>query len=425
MEHTPVDRLAISIENRHPPEVVKARFPLRYGRSSEIRTSDFEFTFNLNGEIKWIRGLTPRWPHPAEQLKRTDGNDWVYYTVGDTSGVTGIQSWLGEYYLPCLPYPSNSIWQINYFANPEIMNAFAAWSQLYADLHGSRKDRLHADGRTLVEAIIGNHDGVLLERSRKLNAIIGERVSVLPPDTRHVDYEVIPLTVADGCLYRCSFCCVKSGRAFQPRSHAEVRDQIGKLREFYGRNLVNYTGLFLGHHDALAAGAERVVDAASAAYDAFGFRERDGAVPRLFLFGSVHSLLRGADAMFASLDRLPFRTFVNIGLESCDAATLAQLGKPLAGDQVVEAFRTMNAVNAAYDHVEVTANFVIGKGLSDAHYGSLKELLQGEATPSKAKGALYLSPLRDSPGKRELLPMIREIKGRSRLPVHVYLIQRL
>jgi hypothetical protein len=68
---------------------------------------------------------------------------------------------------------------------------------------------------------------------------------------------------------------------------------------------------------------------------------------------------------------------------------------------------------------------VIGKGLSDAHYGSLMELLQREAAPAKAKGAVYLSPLRDSPGKRELLPVIREIKGRSRLPVHVYLIQRL
>jgi hypothetical protein len=45
--------------------------------------------------------------------------------------------------------------------------------------------------------------------------------------------------------------------------------------------------------------------------------------------------------------------------------------------------------------------------------------------PAKAKGAVYLSPLRNSPGKRELLPVIREIKGRSRLPVHVYLIQRL
>jgi len=75
--------------------------------------SEYEFIFNLNGEIKFIRGLNTSWPHPAEQLKRTDGNDWVYYYVGDDSSVNGIISWLGEYYLPCLPYPSNSIWEKN------------------------------------------------------------------------------------------------------------------------------------------------------------------------------------------------------------------------------------------------------------------------------------------------------------------------
>jgi GNAT superfamily N-acetyltransferase len=71
-------------------KLVKQIFPLRFGKYSEIKTSDFEFCFNLNGEIKLIRGLKSNWPHPAEQFKRTAGNDWVYYTVGNKSGDDGI-----------------------------------------------------------------------------------------------------------------------------------------------------------------------------------------------------------------------------------------------------------------------------------------------------------------------------------------------
>ena len=99
--------------------------------------------------------------------------------------------------------------------NLDVMNAFAAWPQLYANLYGSGKDRLHTKDRELIGLIIDNHDGVLHERSQKLNEIIGGRVSVLPPDTRHVDYEVIPVMISDGCLYHCDFCCVKSTSKFR------------------------------------------------------------------------------------------------------------------------------------------------------------------------------------------------------------------
>ncbi|MEJ2168090.1 MAG: radical SAM protein, partial [Desulfobacterales bacterium] len=176
-----LSNLAISVEKQGPKTIAKASFPLRYGKYSEIRTTEYEFRFNLNGEIKFIRGLNTSWPHPAEQLKRTDGNDWVYYSVGDVGGENGIISWLGEYYLPCLPYPSNSIWEISYYENPAVMNAFAAWAQTYASIYGSAGDRLHPEAKKLIKRITENHDGVLHERSQKLNEIIGGRVSVLPP----------------------------------------------------------------------------------------------------------------------------------------------------------------------------------------------------------------------------------------------------
>jgi hypothetical protein len=128
-------------------------------------------------------------------------------------------------------------------------------------------------------------DTALHERSQKLQAIIGGKMSVLPPDTRHVDYETIPVNIADGCLYRSKFCCVKSTRKFQARSSTD--------------------------------------------------------------------------------------TYINIGLESADRSTLALIGKPLSEAKVREAFWTMLDMNASYENIEVTANFVIGEVLSENHYQSI------------------------------------------------------
>ncbi len=55
---------------------------------------------------KYIQGRRDDWPNPAEWLKRTQGNDWIYYSSGDYNGIVGR---FGEYYFPCLSYPSNSI----------------------------------------------------------------------------------------------------------------------------------------------------------------------------------------------------------------------------------------------------------------------------------------------------------------------------
>jgi hypothetical protein len=416
--------LAISVE-KQGPNITKASFPLRYGKYSEIRTSDYEFVFNLNGEIKSIRGLDTSWPHPAEQLKRTDGNDWVYYSVGDIGGENGVNSWLGEYYLPCLPYPSNSIWEINYYADPRIMKAFAAWAQLYGNLYGSNGSGFHARAKELIKHILENHDGVLYERSQKLNRILGERISVLPPDTRHVDYEIIPLIIADGCLYRCDFCCVKSARKFHVRDKSDIQEQLTALKEFYGRNIENYNGLFLGNHDALASGEASISETVSEAYRIFEFGKQKRTTPKLFLFGSVHSLLQFQNGWFEKLNQLPFYTYINIGLESKDSHTLAQIGKPLNESNVCEAFQKMLHINAAYNNIEVTANFVIGKGLTAEHYASLKEMLSSASDTPLSKGAIYLSPLKDSSKKRELLPLVNEIKKHSNIPVYIYLIQRL
>ena len=349
----------------------------------------------------------------------------MYYSVGDKSSEHGIISWLGEYYLPCLPYSSNSIWEVNYLSDPNIMNAFAAWSQLYANLYGARRDGLHSKAKNLINLILNNDDRVLYERSQKLGAIIGGPVSVLPPDTRHVDYEIIPLIIADGCLYHCGFCCVKSAQKFQVRQRSEILEQIRQLKVFYGRNLENYSALFLGNHDALAAGFELIYLAASEASTVFGFGGSCTKTPMLFFFGSVDSLLKSNNELFEMLSHLPFYTYINIGFESIDAPTLAFIRKPVEASNVREAFQKMLEVNATYANIEITGNFLMGETLSPEHYQSLAELLRDASVPSNGKGAIYLSPIKDSPKKRELLPQFFEIKNQSQLPIYTYLIQRL
>ena len=273
--------------------------------------------------------------------------------------------------------------------------------------------------------ILNNDDRMLYQRSKKLNAITGGPMSVLPPDTRHVDYEIIPLIIADGCLYHCKFCCVKSAQKFQARQRSEILEQIRQLKVFYGRNLENYKALFLGNHDALAAGDELICLAASEASTVFDFGGSYTKTPKLFLFGSVGSLLKAKNELFEKLSQLPFYTYINIGFESIDTPTLAFIKKPVEASNVLEAFGKMLEINATYANIEITGNFLMGKKLSPEHYQSLAELLGDVSAPSNGKGAIYLSPIKDSPKKRELLPQFFEIKKESRLPIYTYLIQRL
>jgi hypothetical protein len=263
MEHYRLNNLDITLEREGAKRFTKASYPIRYGRFCEIETRKYLFQFNLNGEIKYIRGFTQDWPHPAEWLKRTDADDWVYYSTG---GYRGIFHALGEYYLPCLSYPSNSVYGYNPFADSNIQKAFSAWSRLLADLRSMRINGIPPKIKDFLCLISGCDSHTLHMKSEKLHRIIGGQVSVLPPDTRHVDYGVIPIMLADGCLYHCGFCCVKTRQNFRLRSQNNIRQQISQLQVFYGADLANYNAVFLGNHDALAAGRERICMAAAEAY---------------------------------------------------------------------------------------------------------------------------------------------------------------
>ena len=110
MESYRSNNISIVLEKRGSSEFSKVSYPIRYGHFTEIKVPDYILEFNLNGEIKYIRGRHGDWPDPTEWLKRTEANDWVYYSNGGYSGVYGL---MGEYYLPYPSYPSNSRAKVN------------------------------------------------------------------------------------------------------------------------------------------------------------------------------------------------------------------------------------------------------------------------------------------------------------------------
>ena len=414
--------LDITVEKKGADRYAKVTYPIRYGRYTEIKTQNHVFEFTLNGDIRSIRGRREDWPQPTEWLKRTDGNDWVYYTTG---AYNEVKSFLGEFYRPCLSYPSNSLWAYAPFEAPAIRNALNAWSSLSAELKGLLANGIPAELKPSLARIADRSNSVLTARARLLHRIIGGTVTVLPPDTRQVDYQVIPIMIADGCLYQCDFCAVKTPESFKLRSMTDIDRQIAALKDFYGADLANYNAVFLGNHDALAAGRQILRTAAEKAYEAFDFRNSFISNPSLYLFGSVDALLKAGLGTFKELNKLPFYTYINIGLESADAATLTQIGKPLSPAKVAAAFQMMLAVNRSCHNLEITANFLLGNRFAPEHYRSIIALARNSLERIYSKGAIYLSPLPGSSSRDNMLKNFLKIKNLSRLPTYLYLIQRL
>jgi radical SAM superfamily enzyme YgiQ (UPF0313 family) len=305
-----------------------------------------------------------------------------------------------------------------------------SWQELRAEIKQRISQPMPENLNNFLKIILERNEEILSQRARHFHEVIGGQVTVLPPDTRHVDYDVIPLTIADGCLYHCGFCQVKSGKNFVPRTHENICEQIENLKQFYGQDLPNYSSLFLGQHDALHAGMELLQFAAAKAYELFELKRSYLKDACLFLFGSVDSFLRSEEKLFESINRFPYSTYINIGLESADPATLSSLKKPLSAEKVGEAFSRMGEINRRYEKIEVTANFVFGNDLPLTHFDSLFSLLARRWAPSRHKGAFYLSPLmgggmKERERRKDLLRKFNQFKIESSLPTFIYLIQRL
>lgn len=422
MESFSINDLHITTRKAGSDRYVKISYPLRYGVYTEIRFAAHTFGFNLNGEIKTISGHGKGWLDAAEWLKRTAGNDWIYFYSG---GYTGAYDFTGEYYVPCLPYISNAVFGRDRFFSEEVAAAFEAWKKLQNRMETVDMSLLPKRAAEVIRQIKMMTPDVLEKRAENLHDIIGGDLSVLPPDARHVEYEIIPLIIADGCLYHCGFCSVKSDRVFTPRSRKNIDDQIRNLKSHFSADLKNYNSIFLGQHDPLHAGVDLIEHAAVKAYEEFDLGRSFMKDPRLFLFGSADSLLEAPDGLFERINRLPFMTFMNIGLESADEKTLQVLQKPLRAEKITRAFQKMMEINQAFCNIEISANFVYGALLPETHLPSILDLTRNQLSRPHAKGSIYFSPLEDFGTKQHLLARFMEFKKLCRLPAYLYLIQHL
>ncbi|MDR3557549.1 MAG: hypothetical protein P4L55_22555 [Syntrophobacteraceae bacterium] len=425
METFDLQNFHITLDNLGARRYSKVSYPLRYGRFAEIRTPEHLFQFNLNGEVKFISGRGKDWPNPSEWLKRTVAGDWVYYSTG---GYDGPYDCFGEYYLPCLSYPSNNINSCDPFQENVVVSAIEAWGPLHRELAKLDPGLLPANIVQFLDLLISNPPDELRRKSGRISAIIGDSVTVLPPDTRHVDYDVIPLIIADGCLYKCGFCRVKSRLGFKDRSRENIKTQIARLRDFFGNDLPNYNSVFLGQHDAMNSDPGLLEFAAGRAFDAFDLQNSNLQDPSLFLFGSVDSILKATSDTFDRIDGLPFRTYINVGLESADRDTLRGLKKGITAEGVENAYAKIVDVNKRYERIEITSNFVFGPGLPGGHIESVLNLIAKHFPHPCHKGTVYFSPLLDagnSGWKRNIKREFYKLKRQIPVPSFLYLIQRL
>ncbi len=413
--------LSIEINCREAREYTKTSYPIKYGLFSRLETPDLILEFNLNHEIKQGKSKSRKWIHPQEWLKRTMGNDWVYYSTG---GYAGVFESIGEYYLPNLMYKTNSLLGGKPLEMPEVAKIHQTWDRLLADMAMDIPAMPHPVAEW-VQKILKKTPAGLARKADQLFEISGARATVLPPDARHSDYDIIPLTIADGCLYKCKFCKVKNKKSFAPRSKKEILTQLEKLKSLYAEDLINYNGLFLGEHDALAAPGDLILYAARTAYETLNFGRSYMEKPMLYFFGSVDGLLNAEDSLFKELNALPFHTCINIGLESADNATLETLGKPITASKVVQAFGRAQVINQTHDRVEMTCNFVMDEDLPEAHTQTMLDLVREKVPAPQTKGSIYLSPLQFGRPSREVLFDFYHLKTKSRLPMFLYIIQRL
>ncbi len=416
----------ITLAKRGEDRYTKVSYPLRYGRYTEVMGDNALYHFNLNGEISHARGRGGNWSDPQEWLKRSAGNDWVYYSTG---GYSGVFAAIGEYYLPNLQYSTNSLLGGNPFAGTQVRRIINTWHQDIWELSNSldkEKDgRLPPPVREFLARAAAYSPAVLAARARRLFAIGGGRVTVLPPDTRHVDYDVLPLTIASGCLYKCRFCRVKNTHSFREMGRNDIVRQLGELAEHFGANLRNYNSIFLGEHDALCCSTDLLLFSITTACEKLGLAESYMRGANVFFFGSVDSFLMAEERLFEELSRLPLQVYINLGLESFDQQTLDQLGKPVSAARVAEAFARMQEVNGGYMNIELSANFLMDPSLSPLHHENLLIMIRDSIKAKKPKGAIYLSPLRFGAPSRELVFAFNRLKMQSRLPTFLYIIQRL
>ncbi|MCX5822797.1 MAG: radical SAM protein [Deltaproteobacteria bacterium] len=422
MERYQLEELEIIFDCAGRDDWGKFSFPVWYGIPVKMNWREYRYDFNLRGGLKKVSGAPRVWPDPQEVLKRTDGNDLIYY---GTHGYESSYDLIKNYYVPF-----NGIYDCDLFVEKPlegrpVRQALDSFDKLTIEAGRLAAAAVCDRPREFLQRVAVRNRERLVEEAMTLHRIMGANLPVLPPETIDVDYEVIPLILTEGCTYNCRFCLFKTTGGFRVRSPQNIAAQIRSLKDFYGADLINYNSLMLGQNNALAAGEDLLAGAAEMAYELLNLSASyHRGRPNLFMFGSVDSFLEADDSLLDRLERLPYRTLINVGMESFDQETLDRLGKPLQAEQVREAFRKMQAVNRCRSNIAVSCNFVLGGDLPSRHLEAIKTVLAAETT-ARDRGTVYLSPLIGTSRRREILKEFREIKMSSPLPVFIYLAQRL
>ncbi|WP_300672310.1 radical SAM protein [Desulfoluna sp.] len=398
---------------------LKASWPVRYGLFHEIRTPSYLFQFSAEGVIRFVQGRPGTWHEHTDWFKRTAGGDWVYYSSG---GYNGAFSAIGEHYIPIFPYHSNPV--IGEKAYPaetlravlQALETLTAWAEKVAE-------ELPPEGAAFLSCVARkNQKDTLASQADRFHELTHGPLTVLPPDCRHVDYDILPLRLARGCLYHCRFCEVKSSQTFAVEAPDHVTEQVASFSDHFKADLIHMGGVFLGEHDALAAGEGPVVAAAEACETLFSGDGRMADRPSLFLFGSPHALLNVSEAGWEALDHLPFNVAINTGVESLDPPTLDYLGRPTPVALVKEAVKRADEVMRRCRNVSVSLNMVTGDALPPSHHESLSCFVASRDTRD---APLYLSPLKDHAHRRTTMAEFTALKRISRAPLFLYLLQRL
>lgn len=419
------DELHFLYDLRGPSTPRRASYPVHYGYFCEVQEGPWRCRFLPGGAAKYLWGHGERhWPHPAEWLKYSLGGQAYYYSIGDYEGLWSLY---GEHQLPCTEKGFRPPLAPRPFTDPRVQAArhwLAGLPPRLAELSDRAPPSL-----TAWLARAASPDADPQERARRLQRILGSAPMVLPPDCRFLDYDVVPLVLADGCRLGCRFCCLDSPGPLRVRARTELVRQLRELRLLLAEDLVEYAGVFLGNHDALAAGWEAVAEAAELAWRELDLAHSRLRPRRLFLFASASSLLEVPAAAWRRLSRLPFELSINVGLESPHPRLLAELGKPLDPAQVEAALARLLEVNRSQPDIEVSANFLLfGQApLQRLQHQALVELLRRLAPRRRGRGAIYLSPVRTRGGellgdwsRRRLITEIHRLKLELPLPTYLY-----
>jgi len=398
----------------------KVSYPVHSGIYNEIETESHVFHFNLNHEIIRLKGKNNSWRHPHEWLKRTVGDDWVYTSTG---GYTGVFEATGEYYLPNFKYPSNNILGGHPFSSPEINALTLNWHSILESI--AEWESHNTETKNFLKLALQNNPQSLRTKAEAFHSLTGGHISVLPPDARHVDYQLIPINISRGCLYKCRFCKIKNRYPFKELNFQDIDSQIAGMKNILGTDLINYNSIYLGEHDALLSRPETILYSIKNAYNDLGLYNSYLNSVNCFCFGSATSLMQAPDQLFTDLQHLQGKTYINIGLESPDQSTLDQLGKPISSSLVWESFRRIQDINSTYSNIEISANFIMDDTLPSGHYKEVEKLIRDTQTYQQAKGSIYFSPLTfDQPSRAKLFQFNR-LKIMSRFPTFLYIIRRL